>query len=291
MTLLVVIPVLYREWVQYRDSLLLSVSNIYSEFGDNVVFYFVFQDKAVSELDVCDSRVLEKYPCEIIFSDVLNVSAARNMGIRRAKSLTAKFIIFHDCSVIYPKRSLQFFKHNLDSLDESCIAQLKVAFHDYRFIGELNGESVDEMVEPSPFTLSKVNPIRDCYLWSYLFIVDKIKSIFDESIGPGERTTYKSGEDVLFLFDYFVKGGIHSSKVALSAIVIHPPRPSDYSKHLLYARGQGRLFRLLLRSYPKDVNVWKYFVLFWGNALVRVFLLRKNSCNILFRRMLGFFVG
>lgn len=290
MSLLVVIPVLYREWLHYRESLLLSVSNIYGEF-DDVVFYFVFQDKTVSELDVCDSRLLQKYPCEIIFSDILNVSAARNMGIQRAKCLGLKFILFHDCSVMYPKSSLRFLKLNSGSLESHYIAQLKVVFDDYRVIYDLGGDDGIEILETSSFILSKVNPIRDCYLWSYLFLVDKIESTFDEGIGPGESTTYKSGEDVLFLFDYFAMGEILYSKVALSAIVLHPPRPSDYSKHLLYAKGQGRLFRLLLCSYPKDVTVWKYFALFWGNALFRVFLLKKNSCSILIHRVLGFFVG
>ncbi|MGH2569691.1 MAG: hypothetical protein ACRDGR_00605, partial [bacterium] len=112
---------------------------------------------------------------------------------------------------------------------------------------------------------------------------------FDESIGPGEVTSLKSGEDVLFLTQVVVANDARRA-LRFEACTFHPSRPPDFSKHLAYAEGQGSLFVRLLRSRMRrslKAVVLASFGLFLGNGLVRVLTFRRRSARILALRLRG----
>ncbi|HGX6201730.1 TPA: hypothetical protein ACJHM0_003431, partial [Shigella dysenteriae] len=65
-------------------------------------------------------------------------------------------------------------------------------------------------------------------------------------------------------------------------------REKDFSKHKIYAKGQGRVFKILLKEYF-SIRLLMDCILFFGNALVRCIFFRKNSFYILKERCVGFF--
>jgi hypothetical protein len=73
--------------------------------------------------------------------------------------------------------------------------------------------------------------------------------------------------------------------------VFHPHRPSDLSKQLTYAKGQGALYRYLLcgMSLPWNacLGVGILFFLFIGNAFFRAITFRHNGFQILKNRLQG----
>lgn len=260
-----------RDWTKYKDSLLTSIQNIAHAWSGKILAFVVLQGGKVEFADCSD------FPDYFCFHDTekMGVSIARNKCIEKATSIGAEFILFHDASIFWPFSSAQFIYLNRDTFPK-----VKVNFSDTSSV-------TSPVLEKGTF--KDVNPIYDTYVWSYLFRVGNISDIrFSENFGPGECTRYKSGEDVIFLFDYFNK--IKSREVfeAQFACVYHPPRSKKFDKHLIYAEGQGKVYQILLGRYPNFV-LYRDLLLFFGNAIFRCLLLRSNSFNILKNRINGFF--
>lgn len=112
--------------------------------------------------------------------------------------------------------------------------------------------------------------------------------MFNEKFGPGEFSSFTSGEDFLFLLDYFT---LHPHKKYFPRFVgesiLHPPRPTDFSKHLAYAFGQGKTHQIYFIKNKNIYAVWRCFI-FFGNAIFRVLLFKRKSLKILLLRIKGF---
>lgn len=260
------------DWNKYKKKLIESLFNLNKAFNGDCFLYIVIQGDT---FDLIDSD-FGTINVEVKYESLLGVSSARNLCIQKATDLNSKFILFHDASIYWTKEASEFICKNRD-----LTPKVNICFSDE--IKELNVYSFDGKK-------SKVNPIYDTYVWSYLFKLKDIYSLqFNINFGPGQNTVYKSGEDALFLFDVFNKK--KSYKVYKSnenVVIYHPPRDSDFSKHLLYAKGQGKIFRILLNKHF-SLFLLKDVILFFGNAVFRCFLLRKNSFKILIQRVSGFF--
>lgn len=274
--LLVGVCVTRRDWHLYRKTLEESFYNIFYYWGNKCLVYIVVQGKD-------DSLLLEGLSSDksnVLFyeTEEMGVSKARNNCIEKAIGLDVNYIVFHDASIRWPIESVKFLFENKDVL-------IPVKVRPHFSLTNIELQDKEERKERD------VNPIYDTYIWSYLLHVANLKGLrFDEEIGPGNNTTYKSGEDVLFLFDYFSIAQSFTVLECSTRFVYHPPRPENYEKHLIYAAGQGRLFRVLLNRYP-SYGLIRDIILFFGNALVRCFLWKPKSMKILLLRLSGFIKG
>ncbi|WP_411063144.1 hypothetical protein [Vibrio rotiferianus] len=273
MKLLITVTLLYSDYLKFGGQLNDSVIAFKSVFGDGCDFLFVVQFDNYEDVDLFK-------PIDGTFFylvEYCNVSRARNSGIKYAKANKYSHILFHDCSLIYDFSAVNFLK---DNLKNNLTLKLRLIFDDFN--------CSDLSTFDSSGSVGKVNVIYDTCVGTYLFSVKDINCFFDEEIGPGKETMYKSGEDVSFLTEYFSKTSGIFVYCSDFGKVYHPRRPLDNSKELLYAKGQGRLYRYLLRN-RFSLRLLFDFSLFVGNAFFKVFTLRKNSISIFINRFKGLF--
>ncbi|WP_318357960.1 hypothetical protein [Enterobacter sp.] len=263
---------LYSDWINHKDLIIKSFENIKSAFHDECIFLLAIQgaeDNKIEAIPGFDS-------VEIFYLNALGISLARNRCIEEAIKLDCKWIIFHDATLFWPRSSAKFI---YDHRNDRYPPRIKLKFSD---------AAATEALDFS-FEFKELNPIYNFTVGLILFELDKIKAVrFNENHGPGERTVYKSGEDVLFIFDYFSQKNDFYVNEANSLYVFHPPRSEDYLKHRVYAKGQGRVFRILLKQHF-SFRLLRDCAFFFGNAVFRCILLRKNSLTILRDRLAGFF--
>lgn len=273
-TLFVGVCVTKNDWLSYQESLKSSFEHIAQAWDYQVLIFLVVQGDKKSKASYGD------LPDYVIFfeTEFMGISRARNICIEKANFVGAEFILFHDASIYWPIESVDFIACNRHHFPK-----VKVSFSDY---DTTNLSFKKTLINGH---LKKINPIYDTYIWSYLFKVSDIGLIrFDESFGPGQSTRFKSGEDVLFLFEYLSKKNCIRVFEASRAYVYHPARSASYDKHLTYAKGQGKMFRVLLKLHP-SLLLYRDFFLFLGNAVVRCLLGKPNSSRILRQRLIGFF--
>lgn len=264
----------FSDFHKYKNQLTESFFNLDHAFNGNCFFYLVIQG---DQFDLIDSD-FGNINIEVKYESFLGISNARNLCIEKATDLKLQFVLFHDASIYWTKIAAEFIFKNRD-----LTPKVNIYFSDnikevYNSDYNMNGEG------------RKVNPIYDAYIWSYLFKLEDVSKLkFNLNFGPGQRTHYKSGEDVLFLFDVFDRRKSYNIYESDKKITIyHPPREKNLSKHLLYAKGQGKIFQILLTRYL-SFFILKDIILFFGNAIFRCLLLKKNSFKILLQRVSGFF--
>jgi hypothetical protein len=252
----------------------ISIENFISIFGSDVFFLFVFQSKCPRSSPQNDFSFLPATQYELVLTSYFSVSRARNYALIFAKKMRFTKIIFHDSSLIYTSTYLSWIK-----LRKSVkILSTKFCFSD----------SVD--VEASSVSESNVtfDVFDNGFVCSYVFSMDADLPYFDERFGPGEESFYSSGEDFLFLREFFKKNPFLKDLARFDGVgILHPPRHSDYSKHLAYAEGQGKIHQIILLEDKNLYAVWRSF-LFFGNAIFRTISFKENSLKILVRRIKGF---
>lgn len=267
-----------EDFEKYKNSLYSSLMNIYSAFNGDCLVYIVVQSGGYFDTS---SDFLDEEWIVVENTQYMGVSNARNMCIDIALENSSKFIIFHDASIHWSRSAAEFVYANKEINATPCV---KVLFaDDFNISGDLKSKTNEVLSE-----IKNNNPIYNSFVWSYLFRLDAINLIrFNLSFGPGQYTKFKSGEDVLFLFEYFTVNRKIIVPKNGDCCVIHPPRPTDYSKHLLYAYGQGALFRKLLNKHY-SIQLLADIMLFFGNAIFRCITFRKNAFPILIGRLKGF---
>jgi hypothetical protein len=253
-----------------------SISNFYSCFGVDVFFLIVYQSKEISDLVI--EKVKEIIPeenGEVVGVTYLSVSKARNDALNYARMNKFDHIIFHDSTIIYAAGYLSWLKENLGA---------RLLSTNFQFTTECETSLINDKSE-----VVKFNAFDDIYVCSYVFSLKNKFPIFDERFGPGESSIYTSGEDFLFLRSFFKNNPECRFFLRYKGTgILHPPRPLDYSKHLAYAEGQGKIHQVFLGQEKSIYAIWRC-CLFFGNALLRVVLLKKHSLKILGLRLKGFF--
>jgi hypothetical protein len=219
---------------------------------------------------------------ELVTTSRFSASAARNLGIARLDR-AARYVCFLDADAV-PSVGL------LRSVRERVPADAGILVGRPHWHEGPTPAGFHEPTEPVSVPIGRL--LLAAYLWSTFLPVALVLDSgarFDESIGPGEGTRLKSGEDVLFLAQVVVANDV-TRALRLDSRTFHPARPRDFSKHLAYAEGQGSLFVRLLRSRMRrslKAAVLASFGLFLGNGLVRVLTFRKRSVVILGLRVRG----
>lgn len=269
-TLSIVFCALYDDWLKNKELIHRSFEHFVKIWEERCFFILIIQDAKQRKIELAFKNM------HIFYMQERGISLARNRGVEEACTLNSRWIIFHDASICWTEEAVGFlFKNRFSKISP----KVKLKF---------------QLIEEKPSTdvqgeIRKINPVYDTYVGSVLFEVQSIAKIrFNIFHGPGQNTIYKSGEDVLFFFDYFSMMKNFCVYESKTAYIYHPPREKDFSKHKIYAKGQGRVFKILLKEYF-SIRLLMDCILFFGNALVRCIFFRKNSFYILKERCVGFF--
>ena len=284
MSLGIVTPVMDSQLTAYRTVFLTVMQNL-READVAAELVVVVQSKGGA--DRLDLDFLRTPGVVVLTTTRFSASAARNLGLDRLQATEPRFVCFLDSDAIPSVGLLRSVRSYFDGSDRILIG--RAHWH------EGNGDGHFSDVTPGR-SASIGRVLFSTYLWSTFLPTSYVFGPgirFDESIGPGEDTRLKSGEDILLLSQVVVTHEIDKALI-FDACTLHPQRPSDFSKHLTYAEGQGALFVRLLRSrLPRSLKarVIASFGLFLGNALVRVITFRKRSLPILRLRVRGALEG
>lgn len=279
MKILCVIPCLESELHKHKESLLRSMGKLEMCIGADVNFIVVIQPN-IEAPSRAQNKIDHTFFDPLKYVSVVNlicrsVSRARNVGLEFAIKSQFSHVYFHDVSIELCLSTCTRFK--FEGLNP---------FLAYSFTPKFLKPNTVSYSNPSPIKLN-VSPLYKPYVWSYLLPLQLIGDIrFNENIGPGDGTYYKSGEDLLFLYDVLSKTNfsvIHNA----AAIVFHPPRDKYFSKHTDYALGQGYTLKIILKKYKRLADIF-YVFLFFGNAIFRCLLRKPNSMLILKYRIYGF---
>jgi hypothetical protein len=212
-----------------------------------------------------------------------SVSHARNVALEHVRKSSENYVYFLDASVVPTEDFWYLFKENAASQLSAWVCSINWT----DLAPKTNG--FGSHIRGLGYLFPKM------YVWACVFRADVVGDTrFDEDVGPGENTTTKSGEDFLFVQDILVNRNIRQLPYYPTVVVNHPPRPEDFSKHLTYAGGQGRMYRRLLLS-PAPISfkaVYAMYAFFFlVNGLLRLFLFKEKSIQIMAQRLTGLFVG
>lgn len=262
-----------------------SSINLISQFTE---FILIIQGEKEPDSDII-KKLLKIFSPTIIFSTIKSTSHARNIGIEyitKKQAQTEKVIFLDSDSFIDQKSWTKIYEICQNS--ENLIHETKINW-------DVNSTPpiIQEVVNADISKKLWQNRMFRTYLWSLIIPTDLVirkKLRFDEKLGPGEKTLFKSGEDTLFLLELLQNYPMKFIHIHSNIYVHHPDRPSDNSKQLTYAFGQGNLFKLL---FSKNKNkLFSIYLLFWlllfiGNTIFMVASLKPNAIEIAKMRFKG----
>lgn len=267
------VPILSSEIYKYSHRLFLSFTNFTTILNDKVFFHFVIQED--DPFDLHDfKKQFNSFNCEYILTKFQSVSNARNIAIDIfLDSVKFDKLVFHDAGIIYSQHFLQYVNNN---------ATVPIIYAKPFFTNDflVSSGNINK-------SISTFNPFAHGFVCGFIFTRDCIFPKFNIDYGPGSNSLFKSGEDFLFLNKFF---DLNPSLVlfpVFSASVLHIPRPPDFSKHLLYAFGQGKIHQIYLLENKSFYALYR-LLLFFGHAFLNLFLLKKHSFSILLLRVKGF---
>lgn len=276
---LVQVSVTGNDILKYKHSLIESFSNLRMCDTATVYFLVVYQSESGGDDQV--SELMEE-DVETIHSSVFSASRARNMGIDYAVENDFDFILFHDASLVFSPHFLTLARASM-SLGKNVIARGKVTWKEEGLFRTDNDKGQKLYFR----RFFRVMPYP--YIWLYVFPVKDLESTrFNEEIGPGKNVFPNCGEDVMFLLDYFSAQPKKGLLIDHDALVFHPPRNSDKSKQLEYARGQGRLYRMLLRRKSLPCHIYFSFLFFVINSVRYAVFFGEAGREIFKKRWQGF---
>jgi glycosyltransferase involved in cell wall biosynthesis len=274
-SLLVQVSVTENDFSTYKASLLISLQNILKLVQFKVKILMVYQSKnseeAIDEFFLSPEVILHR-------TTLFGVSAARNTGLKYARSEGYDYIIFHDASLSYSEKFV-------DLINLTISQNMEITKGKMQWVAEADTN------RPATLHLSKkkTNPIFDPYIGTYVFRVSALTNMaFNEKMGPGESTLMIAGEDLLFLYQLFEGRIPFIVDYSEQAIVEHPTRPSDNSKQLAYAESQGVLLRWLLMENRFNLTICIYFFAFFGNSIFGVLAGRTAATKVFSDRVKGF---
>ncbi len=284
--LLVQVSLVESEFAVCKSRLLTSLNGFLGRFAGRISILVVYQtDRGIVPAEL--AALTAAAAVELQTTSRFSVSCARNRGIEKALREGFRYLLFHDAQVFYTPSFWAMIERTLADDLPICLGRLewREPTAADAAVGEAEGGRVGRFRKVPP------DPVGRAYVWAYLFRVSRLGEVrFSESIGPGRDSLLNAGEDILFLYQLFRRQARPVSIAYFpAAMVLHPPRPADFSKHFEYAWAQGALFRLLwLRHFRFPGFFALYLLLFLLAAFGRVLLLRKNSLGTLRQFLRGF---
>lgn len=286
--LIVITPMLSEEFESYFEEFKKTYFPAIELINSFVTFVLIIQGKSLPNADLLKS-LTDIARVEPIFTDIRSTSRGRNLGIDFVlnNSQKAESVIFLDSDSFISTEDWLSIQRILDE-NPSCIHEISVQW----LPTAQTSDSIKPTINKQKNTLWQNRMFRT-YLWSLIiplrfFMQNRLK--FDENLGPGEHTIFKSGEDTIFLLELFQKNSIKTIVTNSQPRVLHPHRPLDNSKRKIYALGQGNLFKLLLRKTTDRIfftYLLGWLLLFIANTLFMVIMLKPNAVLIAKLRLKG----
>lgn len=276
--LLVQVSVTEMEFQLCKKRLMASLKNILQYFQNQADVLIVYQTitGTVPEEDLFSHNSISVY-CTSEHS----VSKARNKGICEAVKGGYRYILFHDSHIFVTRSFIEVSKAAIEQEKKILLGKLE---------WDENYQNYDYPLNvPISFRKIRPNVLRDTYVWLYFISLELIKDIrFNEKIGPGEGNLINAGEDVLFLYTIFSKKNPPTLYYCREALIVHTPRPTDFSKQLAYAKAQGVLYRYMMERKSCPYYIYFYFMLHILNTIYRIIGFKPKSLQIAKRRLVGF---
>ncbi|GAA4649774.1 hypothetical protein GCM10023116_20550 [Kistimonas scapharcae] len=284
----IMIPILSSEidvfFLERMKNLLARIKKRTDDFS----FIFCIQYKAIEKK--CESNIKKIFTENLVIlnSETIGVSVARNKCLNYALSLAADndCLYFLDSQIWVSSHFLEYmlvFAASKDDAMLGCFQFVDLTFLDFNNEPfKLNKKTTIQHESIRNFkknTLSDdVNFIKNCTMSRWLFKANLLKnSSFNETLGPGDKTTIKSAEDVYFLYE--LSKNKKFNVVNVPYYVYRESRPKDLSKHTLYAKGYGAVLAFLFKNEPRKyaltmflylVNTLRFFFINYKLASVRL---------------------
>ena len=279
----IIIPAIESERNLLRENLSRLLALLEDAEIINYAVYVIFQTGSPDK-DIIPSLCSPQVKVHAV--SFYSTSKARNLGLSMVNLDNENYVYFLDCDAVPSRNFFEMWKHVF--FNDIPLACGTVRWGEKEMESPCSLQRGDSMVRFS----RPVWKIMQHFLWAYIIRGDLIGfARFNELVGPGKDTVLKSGEDMLFFYEVVKASQIASVDVFPRCAVYHPVRPSDLSKELEYAEGQGALYRYLLckMGLPWDarLGVGILFFLFIGNAFFRAITFRHNGFQILKNRLHG----
>lgn len=216
---------------------------------------------------------------KFIFIEYFSVSLARNIGIENSKFLDGTLYLL-DCDALPTINTLDFFYDIFIRGYKIAAVKLKWGVPN---IHPINNISLSYKCKGKIFSI--FNSFLSCYMLD-LDLINKNRIKFNENLGPGLNSKYKSGEDLIFLQDYL----LHiNTDIPFSQydFVFHPKRDSLNTKQLIYSEGQIAVAKYLFNNhygYKIKFSSLFYLFLLFLNSFKKIIFFENNSLKLLINR-------
>lgn len=208
-----------------------------------------------------------------------SVSHARNIGLD-ALAFKCEYLYFLDQDAL---PSLELLKQAKENMNKKLDVWSGKIFWTSDTCNDCSNEGSSNILLNSFFM--PFNTFLGCYFFKSS-LVSSYGLIFNENLGPAEDTYLKSGEDILFICKFFSKNKIYNYLFYPNLKVLHPKRPADNSKTLMYLDGQAAVAKHCISSHEFIFRIrlamFVYFCLFIVNGLKK-FIFNEASGLLIFK--------
>jgi len=268
----IVIPVLEEELESLRMNLSRLKNYLHQAQIENYQICVIIQTANQILLEASDNVIYKKVSYH-------SVSHARNIGLD-ALALKCEYLYFLDQDALPSLRLLEQTKENMDKKLDVWSGKI---FWTSDTCDNCSHEDSKIILLNSFFV--PFNTFLGCYFFKSN-LVSSHNLRFNENLGPAEDTYLKSGEDILFICEFFSKNKFFHHRSYPNLKVLHPKRPSDNSKTLMYLDGQAAIAKHCVSSQELIIRIrlgwFVYFCLFIINGFKK-FIFNEASGLLIFK--------
>ena len=269
----IIIPVLEEELESFKENLYRLKNCLNQAQIKKYQICVIVQTTNQILLEASNNVIYKKVPYR-------SVSHARNIGLDTL-SHECEYMYFLDQDALPTVSFLQQAKINMDNkLD---VWSGKIFWTSDSCDHCLHEDSKSILLNSFfvPFT-----SFLGCYFFkSNLIVGHDIR--FNENLGPAEDTYLKTGEDILFICEFFSKHQIFYYLSCPNLKVFHPKRPADNSKTLMYLDGQAAAAKHCITCQDLNFRIrlasLLYYCLFIINGFKK-FIFNETEGFLIFRK-------
>jgi len=277
MTLGIVIPIIEEEIKYLYKNLDILISNLsHARIIDYKVCIICQTEDAVPEINYDFISIIK--------TEHYSVSHARNIGLKYFHD-KSDYIYFLDFDAMPSSNFLTESKKNM-------LLGLDVWSGNLKWTDDFNyNESKSKSrYQHKMKTISSLpyHQFLGCFILKKSLLLNH-EIYFEETLGPGSDTFYKSGEDVLFLANIFSRNNIDKYRFYKDLNIYHPPRDNDNLKSIVYCDGAVYVNKLIIKSEEMHIKLkvssFFYLILFIINGFKKFIFFESNSTKLLKKRI------
>lgn len=279
MTLGIVIPIIEEEIKHFHKNLDILISNLSHAGIIDYKICIICQTKNASPKIKHDSTYLIK-------TEHYSVSYARNIGLQHFAD-KSNYIYFLDFDAIPSIDFLIESKKNMSS-------GLNIWSGNLKWTDDFDHDTHKPRYQYQMKNISSLpyHQFLGCFIFKKSLLFNH-QIYFEESLGPGSDTFYKSGEDVLFLANIFSRNNIDKYRFYKGLNIYHPPRDNDNLKSIVYCDGAVYVNKLIIKSEEMHIKLkvssFFYLILFIINGFKKFIFFESNSTKLLKKRISAIF--